>query len=137
MRRSVAPASRARTTGLPTWPGPKRPNGSGGPPPSGRGLVAAMADLAALGLGVTDLAVEWARLEQLGVRAGRDDPPVVEDQDLVGAGRGADALRDDDARLAARPVRQCGLDARLGRDVDRAGAVVEDQDRRIGQERPR
>ena len=76
-------------------------------------------------------------LEQLGLRAARGDPPVVEDDDLVGERDRRQAVGDDDRRPAAHDLAQPGADPRLGRRVDRGGRVVEDEDARVDEQRPR
>ena len=59
------------------------------------------------------------------------DAALVEDEDLVGVDDGRQAVGDDDGRAAGGDVAQGLLDRRLGAAVERAGRLVEDQDRRV------
>ena len=65
------------------------------------------------------------------------DPPLFEDDDPVRFEDRADPLGHDEGRAAFGPCRQRLLDPRFGLHVHGAGAVVEDQDHRPHQERPR
>ncbi len=68
------------------------------------------------------------------MRALGDDAAVVQHQNLVGGKHGADALRDDEGR-ALRVFRlQRRLDAALRFHIDGAGAVVQDEDRRLDEQ---
>ena len=80
--------------------------------------------------------VERAALEQLVVGAAVDDPPRVHDDDLVGERDRREAVGDDEGRPAGHRLAQAALDRRLGGRVDRRGRVVEDQDPRVGDQRP-
>ena len=85
--------------------------------------------------------------DERGVAPARDAPrarrgvprsttrPRVEHHDLVGVAHGGEAMRDHEAGDAARA--QVRLDARLGRGVERAGGLVEDEDRRVAHQRAR
>src|SRR5919201_88700 len=86
---------------------------------------------------LVDVAVDGARLEQLLVRPARDDPPLVEDDDLVRERDRRQAVGDDQGRPAAHRLAQPEPDPRLGRRVDRRGGVVEDEDPRVDGERAR
>ncbi len=88
-------------------------------------------------LGSVYFLVDQAALQQGAVRALRGNVSPLQDDDLVGVQHRADALRDDEAGAASQRTRPSppGCVA-LGLHVDRAGAVVEDQDGRLGQQRP-
>ncbi|MPM31102.1 hypothetical protein SDC9_77655 [bioreactor metagenome] len=58
--------------------------------------------------------------------AAADDPAVLEDQDLVGAGDGRHALTDDQHRPVRGLLRQGGAQPRVGGDVQGRERVVED-----------
>ncbi len=65
-----------------------------------------------------------------------DDPAVLHHEDHVGAADRRQPVGDHETR-PIRPQRVHGfLDEHLGAGVDRAGRLVEDQDRRIAEERP-
>ena len=81
-------------------------------------------------LRVDDLAVGLVRLQQLAVRADPDDRAVVHDDDLVGVQDRADSLGDDDHGRVAELALEGRPEARVGREVEGAEAVVEDVDRR-------
>ena len=61
--------------------------------------------------------------------------PSIDHDDLVGLQDRADALRHDEAGVPIMLRFQRVLDLRLGLHVDRAGAVVQDQDLRARQQR--
>ena len=77
------------------------------------------------------------RLEQLGVRAARGDPAVLEHDDLVGERDRREPVRDHERRPPGHHLAQRDLDRLLGRRVDRRRRVVEDQDPRVAQQRAR
>jgi hypothetical protein len=60
---------------------------------------------------------------------------VVEDDDLVGVADGRQAVGDRDRRPALREAVERLLDESLGLGVERAGRLVEDQDRRVAEDR--
>src|ERR671937_673572 len=76
-------------------------------------------------------------LEQSLVRPARNDPPLVEDDDLVRERDRREPVGDDQGRPAAHRLAQPEPDPRLGRRVDRRGGVVEDEDPRVDGERAR
>src|SRR4029079_1351569 len=84
-----------------------------------------------------DLAENRARLEQLRLRALRRDVTVVDDHDLVGERDRTETVGDDDRGPAAHHLTQARPDVRLRCRVDGCGRVVEDEDPRIDEERPR
>ena len=65
-----------------------------------------------------------------------DDAAAVHDDHLIGEGDGRQPVRDDEGRPAGHRLAQPRLDRGLGGRVDRGGRVVEDQDPRIGKQRP-
>src|SRR5947199_249933 len=62
-------------------------------------------------------------------------PVFTEHQDAVGADAARGAVREDDRRAAARQPVEALLDYRLVLGVDRGQRLVEDQNRRIAQQR--
>ena len=61
------------------------------------------------------------------MRAALHNPPVVEDEDLVGVLHRRDAVRHDDARSLAHDAAEAAEDLGLGVRVDRRKRVVQDQ----------
>ncbi len=61
--------------------------------------------------------------------------PVLEHEDRVGAAHGGQAVGDDERRAVAHQRRQRVLHELLGFGVERRGRLVEDQDRRVAQQR--
>ena len=96
---------------------------------------------AALGaeLRAEDLVVERLVGEQLLVRAARDDLAVVEHEDEVGVAHRRDALRDDERGAARSRISRSSASwiCHLGLGVDGRGAVVEDEEARVGEQRAR
>src|ERR1700736_387526 len=82
-------------------------------------------------------AVDVATVEQLLMGADVVDPAAFEHEDRVGADQRGEAVRDDDQRPALGDAQQVGVDNRLAVGVERAGRLVEDQDPRIADQRPR
>ena len=85
-----------------------------------------------------DLVVELAVAQELFVRAHRGDLAVVQNQDEVGVAHGAYPLGYHDhgaVALAHQPVER-GLDRRLRLGVHGRGAVVEDQEPGVYEQRP-
>lgn len=68
--------------------------------------------------------------------ARRGDTARVEDDDVVGVAYGVEPVGDDDAGASAAGRGQFTHDAGLAAFVDRAGGLVQDQDRGVGQQRP-
>src|SRR5690349_11712280 len=79
-----------------------------------------------------DALVEIAATEQLLMRAEIDYLAVAHDQNLVRPADLAQSMRDQDRGAVRADRLDRALDLVLGRTVDRAGRVVEDQDARIG-----
>jgi hypothetical protein len=71
------------------------------------------------------------------VRALLDDLPVLQDDDQVGVADRREAVGDDECGAPVQEALQGALDLPLGADVDRARRLVEDQDARIREQRPR
>ena len=63
--------------------------------------------------------------------AALDDPPVVDDEDLVGVAHGGQAVGDDDDGAPGRQAGQGGVDVALGGRVGLGGGLVQDQDRGV------
>ena len=68
---------------------------------------------------------------------GFNDPSPIENQDTARVANGCKAMRDDEGGAVLHHLVEGGLQLRLGRRIERAGRLVEDQDRWILQERPR
>ena len=83
-----------------------------------------------------ELAVQRAAPGQFLVRAAVGDPAVVQDHDPVGQVQRGPAVRDDQRGPAAHHLAQRGVDLRLQPRVDGRGGVVEDQQPRVGDQRP-
>ena len=66
-----------------------------------------------------------------------DDLAVLEDDDQVGVADRRQAVRDDERGPAVQQAAERVLDLPFGADVDRARRLVEDQDPRVGEQRPR
>ena len=75
--------------------------------------------------------------EQLGVRALLDDTARLEHDDPVGERDRRGAVRDHERRATFHHRRERRADLVLLRRVDRGGRVVEDQHRRVGEDRAR
>ncbi len=63
--------------------------------------------------------------------------PGLEDVDAVGVADRREPVRDDDRRAPSLTRAQRALDRRLGLVVDRAGRLVEHEDRGVAHDRPR
>src|SRR4051795_2561562 len=81
--------------------------------------------------------VEAACREQLVVRALLDDPAVLQDDDQVGVADRREPVGDDEGRAAVQKPPQRALDLSFRADVDGARRLVEDQDLRVREQRPR
>jgi hypothetical protein len=82
-----------------------------------------------------EMVVEPASLDQFSVRPFLDDPAIVDHQDLTGISDCAHAVGDDEAGPPRHQTEQRLVDAGFGARVDAAGCLVEDQDRRVGDNR--
>ena len=71
------------------------------------------------------------------MRAAFHDAAGVEHHDLVGAAHGGEAVRDDQHRPVAHQLLDGLLHQPLALGVERAGGLVEDQDGRVAEQRPR
>src|SRR5690606_10662362 len=74
--------------------------------------------------------------EELVVAALFDDGAPVEDDEAVHAGDGAEAVGDDEGGAALHQAPQGVLDEELALRVERAGRLVEEQDRGVAQDGP-
>ena len=99
-----------------------------------RFLVQRVADR---GLDLPQAPVQAVLADELLVRPGLDDAAAVQDDDGVGGLQGREAVGDDQRRAPAVPLVQGLKDHRLGLGVDGAQGVVEDEDRRVLEDRPR
>ena len=75
--------------------------------------------------------------EQLGVRAALDDLAALEDEDLIGVHDGREPVRDDEHGAAGEQSVDRFLHEALRLRVERGRRFVEDEDRRIGEQRAR
>ena len=66
-----------------------------------------------------------------------DDAAVLEHDDQVGVADRRQAVGDDERRAVGEQHAERALDLPLGADVDRRGRLVEDEDARVGEQRPR
>ena len=81
--------------------------------------------------------VRAVRREQLGVRPDLDDAPAVEHDDAVGVLDRRQPVRDHDRGASAHQRIERGLHLALRFRVERRGRLVEDQQRRVLEERAR
>src|SRR6185436_2563780 len=79
--------------------------------------------------------VQLVRLQQFRVRADRDDPSVIEHDDPIRFQHRCESMRDDDRRPVLHQLFQRLLHIALALRVERAGCFVEQQDRRVSQQR--
>jgi hypothetical protein len=91
---------------------------------SGAGTQCRLADGLRAELVLVQLGVQAAPGVQLGVGAGRDQPALVKEQDLVGGSDGGQAVRDHQGGAAAQQYAQCGLDVVLGDAVQVRTAIA-------------
>src|SRR5207237_9973706 len=88
-----------------------------------------------LGVARGERRVAAARQDQILVPPGLDDAAVIENDYLVGVADRREAVRDRDRRAAlGQPVERL-LHQPLGLGVERARRFVEDEDRRVAQDR--
>src|SRR5689334_11064388 len=76
-------------------------------------------------------------LDQRLMSAVLDQPAALEGEDAIGGTHGGKAMRDDQHRAATRDLLHVLLDDALALIVQRGCRLVEDEDARIGDERPR
>src|SRR5262245_53305702 len=94
-------------------------------------------DLVAAELQLMEVRVAAVAGDQLGVRALLDDATALDHDDAIRDAGGGEAMRDDEGRAPARGAVE-RLDQRvLGRGVEARGRLVEDQDRRVADDRAR
>src|SRR5258708_4755994 len=123
-RRSAAPNSWERSTGIPAEPmGPMRRM-----PALARSWAARGSRRPLLSLRVDDLDVAGARRQQFLVPAKPDRCAVVEDEDLVGVADGRDPLGDHHHRRLAGVGAQRRPQPGVGGDVEGGERVVEEVD---------
>ena len=84
-----------------------------------------------------DLAVEGVRREQLRVGAGRDHVAAVESEHALGERDRREPVGDHESCAVLEQGAEGCVDLLFDVDVDRAGRVVEDEDRRVEEQRPR
>ena len=87
-------------------------------------------------LAVVQFRVETAPCEELVVASLLDDVAVVEDEDVIRILDGGQAVGDDEAGPVRHEVGHGFLDDALGTGVHGAGGLVQNQDRRAGEDRP-
>src|SRR5690348_8642689 len=75
--------------------------------------------------------------EELRVRAELGEPPALEHGDAVGTLDGREPMRDDDRRAAAHQRIERRLHLALGFRIERRGGLIQYQDRRVLEQRPR
>ena len=68
------------------------------------------------------------------MRAALDDAPVLHHDHLIGADDGAEAVGDHERGAIPQQPAERSLHLKLGDRIDAAGRLVQDDDRRIGQE---
>src|ERR1700722_14623605 len=85
-------------------------------------------------LGV-ELVVAAVEVVEAGMIAAFDDAAGFDDQNLVGATHGGEAVGDDEGGAAAHQVAQTFLDERFGFGVQAGSGFIENQDARIGEDR--
>ena len=107
------------------------------PTPGGRSLILERRGFCALLLQPPHLRVMAIPLEQLRMAAALDDAAGIHHQDLVGVHHRRQPVRDHQRGAADRDAVEFGLDRFLAFGIQRRGRLVEDQDRRILQQRAR
>ena len=85
-------------------------------------------------LGLVQAHIGPAHLQQFVVRARFDDAARLHHEDGVGVADGGEPVGDDEAGAAGAQVGHGVLDEGLGAGVDGRGGLVEDEDRRLGEE---
>src|SRR5882724_6878008 len=82
---------------------------------------------------VVEIEVAGLKRIELFVRAALDDPPTFDDQDLVGATDGGEAVCDHKRGPSLHQVRKTLLDQRFGFGVEAGSSFIENKDARIRQ----
>src|SRR5262245_1417882 len=78
-----------------------------------------------------------AAFNQFIERAALDNAAGLEDQDAACVPDGGEPVRDHEGRAAFHDLGECSLDFRLGQRVERASRLVENEDGRVLDQRPR
>src|SRR5215472_18593706 len=86
-------------------------------------------------LAADEARVEAAAGEELGMAARLDNVPAIEHREPVGVAHGRKPVRDDDRRAVAHQRVERAAHLRLADRVEMRGRLVEDQSRRVLQER--
>ena len=92
---------------------------------------------ALLGLRAHQLPVGAAKLHQVAMRAAFDDAAVIEHQDAVGIDDAGEPVRQDQGRAPGHQAVERALDDGFVLGIDRGQRLVENEDRRVAQQRPR
>src|SRR4051812_14424613 len=101
-----------------------------------RGLrLLALAGFAGHELGPGELGEAAAFGDELVEGAGLDDAALVEAEDAVGVADGREPVRDDEGGAPLHDLLERELELALGRGVERARRLVEDQHRRVLEQR--
>src|SRR5205809_1442116 len=87
-------------------------------------------------LEIVQPAVQAVRGQQVAVRAALDDPPLRQHDDEVGVLHGREAVRDDEHRAVRHEPLDRLLHQPLGLGVERAGGLIENEDRWIAEQCP-
>src|SRR5688572_17576258 len=107
------------------------------PPPRAAMRLSRAIPLAAEKLERRELGVQAALAHELVVLALRHQRTAIHDDDAIGMLHGGEAMRDDERRAAFLQRFERPLNDHLGRRVERAGRLVEEQDGAIGEQRAR
>src|SRR5262252_6566723 len=82
-----------------------------------------------------ELEVSSLRSVKRAVCTALHDPPGLDDENLIGAADGREAMGDDKSCAAAHEVGQALLDERFGLGIEARRGFVQDQDARLGKNR--
>ncbi len=66
------------------------------------------------------------------MRAGFNEPALVDDEDFAGVANGGEAVGDDEAGALLHEAVHGALDVGFGVGVDGGGSFIENQNRRLG-----
>src|SRR5262249_33811099 len=139
-RRARPPRERV-IAASPVRPGPSRHRSLPPPPPTLTLASTEVKDVVESGDLLGPVAVETrvhaAAGDQLLVGALLHDPPVLEDDDEVCATDRREPVRDHECRASGEQPLEPGFDHPLGADVHGRCRLVENEDARIGKQRPR
>src|SRR5271156_6061235 len=81
--------------------------------------------------------INAAFADQLFMRAVFHDPSLIHDENLVAIHHGAEAMADNDDRSLPSQIAQSLRDHRFMMGIEGAGRLVENNDRRLGEQCPR